>query len=202
MEGGICDSGFSRIEDAEFLQKVSASYRKCVMQMQNLQRKYPQVLEKARCRCNYTTLVPKRASTTANIKGLQIHQLPKEHLHKRINREYRYIWYQKSKSLITLPISITIHSKVLLFVHLICDNVLRKNIGYEFLRIQRKRLEIVKFWPLCISRWRSLNRNSYPIFFSGTLIQLNELNSKKFTVITETVLQPIGKNVSESIYKR
>ena len=98
MEGGICDSGFSRIEDAEFLQKVSASYRKCVMQMQNLQRKYPQVLEKARCRCNYTTLVPKRASTTANIKGLQIHQLPKEHLHKRINREYRYIWYQKSKS--------------------------------------------------------------------------------------------------------
>ena len=169
MEGGICDSGFSRIEDAEFLQKVSASYRKCVMQMQNLQRKYPQVLEKARCRCNYTTLVPKRASTTANIKGLQIHQLPKEHLHKRINREYRYIWYQKSKSLITLPISITIHSKVLLFVHLICDNVLR---------------------------------NSYPIFFSGTLIQLNELNSKKFTVITETVLQPIGENVSESIYKR
>ena len=30
----------------------------------------------------------------------------------------------------------------------------------------------------------------------------HELNSKKFTVITETVLQPIGKNVSESIYKR
>ncbi len=37
------------------------------------------------------TLVKKRASATANIKGLQIHQLPKEHLHKRINREYRYI---------------------------------------------------------------------------------------------------------------
>ena len=34
-----------------------------------------------------------------------------------------------------------------------------------------------KFTLLCISRWRSLNRNSYPIFFSGTLIQLNELNS-------------------------
>ena len=30
---------------------------------------------------------------------------------------------------------------------------------------------------LCISRWRSLNRNSYPIFFSETFIQLNELNS-------------------------
>lgn len=54
LSDDICDSGFSRIEDAEFLQKVSASYRKCVMQMQNLQRKYPQVLEKARCRCNLT----------------------------------------------------------------------------------------------------------------------------------------------------
>ena len=36
-------------------------------------------------------------------------------------------------------------SKALCFlIHLIYDNVLRKNIGYEFLRIQRKRLEIVK----------------------------------------------------------
>ena len=57
------------------------------------------------------TLIPKRASATANIKGLQIHQLPKEHLHKQINREYRYIRYQKSKSLIAPPISITIHHK-------------------------------------------------------------------------------------------
>ena len=31
------------------------------------------------------TLVKKRSSATANIKGLQIHQLPKEHLHKQIN---------------------------------------------------------------------------------------------------------------------
>mgnify|MGYP004575722003 CR=1 FL=1 len=44
------------------------------------------------------TLVKKRASATANINTLQIHQLPKEYLHKRINRRYRYIRYQKSKS--------------------------------------------------------------------------------------------------------
>ena len=31
------------------------------------------------------TLVKKRASATANIKGLQIHQLPQEPLHKQIN---------------------------------------------------------------------------------------------------------------------
>ena len=29
-----------------------------------------------------------------------------------------------------------------------------------------------------------------------------ELNSKKFTVMTETVLQSIGENVSESLYER
>ena len=57
------------------------------------------------------TTVATKASATANIKGLQIHQLPKEYLHKRINREYRYISYQKSKFLITLPISTTIHHK-------------------------------------------------------------------------------------------
>ena len=39
-------------------------------------------------------------------------------------------------------------------------------------------------------------------FFVRNVLPLNELNSKKFTVITETVLQPIGENVSESIYKR
>ncbi len=70
--------------------------------------KYLQVRRKVSCR--YVSQ-PKRASTTANIKGLQIHQLPKEHLHKQINREYRYIRYQKSKSLIAPSISITIHLK-------------------------------------------------------------------------------------------
>ena len=90
------------------------------------------------------TSVSKKASATMNIKAVQIHQLSKKHLRQQINPEYRYIRYQKSKSFITLPISITIHSKVLLFVHLICDKVHRKNIGYEFLRIQRKRLEILK----------------------------------------------------------
>ena len=130
--------------DAKFAKGVSLNPRKGKMQMQLY------MIDRLKSICKFKEkqvadiMVKKRASATANIKGLQIHQLPKEHLHKRINREYRYIWYQKSKSLITLPISITIHSKVLLFVHLICDKVQRKNIGYEFLWIQRKRLEMLK----------------------------------------------------------
>ena len=46
-----------------------------------------------------------------NIKAVQIHQLSKKHLRQRINREYRYIRFQKSKSFIIPPISITIHTK-------------------------------------------------------------------------------------------
>ena len=71
--------------------------------------------QKSICNSEYQGLVDtsvvNKASATANIKGLQIHQLPKEHLHKQINREYRYIRYQKSKSLIAPPISITIYHK-------------------------------------------------------------------------------------------
>ena len=44
------------------------------------------------------TLVAKRASATVNIKVLQIHRSKKEHLQWRINREYRYIRYQKIES--------------------------------------------------------------------------------------------------------
>ena len=164
MKEDICDSRFSRIEDAKFLSEVSASYGKSKLWMHNFNEKHPHVIENVECRCKICeesilkyqkgqdadaiymigrlksickfkekqvadTLVPKRASATenikpvqiqrlpqrasatANIKRLQIHQLPKEYLHKRINREYRYISYQKSKSLITLPISITVHHK-------------------------------------------------------------------------------------------
>ena len=81
--------------------------------MQNLWRKYPQVLEKSRCRCNlYMTgglksickfkekqvadiMDWKRASTTANIKELQIYQLSKEYLRKRITETCRYITKQE-----------------------------------------------------------------------------------------------------------
>ena len=41
---------------------------------------------------------PKRASARVNIKALQIQQLQKSHLQWRINREYRYIRYQKNES--------------------------------------------------------------------------------------------------------
>ena len=118
--------------DAKFAKGVSLNPRKDKMQMQLY------MIDKLKSICKFKekqvadTLVKKRSSATANIKGLQIHQLPKEHLHKRINREYRYIWYQKSKFLITLPILITIHSKVLLFVHLICDKVQRKILDMTF----------------------------------------------------------------------
>ena len=114
--------------------------------MQNLRRQYPQIPEKARCRCNCTwqagwkvsassmksklqirwakksicnseylgsadTSVVNRASATANIKLVQIHQLPQRHLYKQITSWYRYIRHQKSKSIIAPPISITIHHK-------------------------------------------------------------------------------------------
>ena len=46
-----------------------------------------------------------------NVKAVQIHQLSKKHLRQQINPECRYIRYQKSKSFITLPISITVHHK-------------------------------------------------------------------------------------------
>ena len=97
--------------DAKFAKEVSLNPRKGKMQMQLY------MIDRLKSICKFKeeqvadTLVPKRASATANIKGLQIHQLPKEHLHKQINREYRYIRYQKSKSLIAPPISITIHHK-------------------------------------------------------------------------------------------
>ena len=74
--------------------------------------KYLQVQRKVSCRCfglkksicgsEYQgiadTPVAKRASAEANIKAVQIYQHPKEHLQRRINRGYRYIRYQKSKS--------------------------------------------------------------------------------------------------------
>ena len=102
--------------------------------MQNLRRKYPQIQEKARCRCNLYIIgrtksickfkekqvadtvgskrasarvnikalqiqwLQKRASATVNIKVLQIQQLQKSHLQQQINREYRYIRYQKNES--------------------------------------------------------------------------------------------------------
>ena len=97
--------------DAKFAKGVSLNPRKGKMQIQVY------MIGRLKSICKFKekqvadTTAAKRASATANIKGLQIHQLPKEHLHKRINREYRYIRYQKSKSLIAPPISITVHLK-------------------------------------------------------------------------------------------
>ena len=104
--------------------------------MKNLQRNYPQIPEKVRCRCNLhvrqaekhlqvrrkascryvgpkksicnskyqglaDTTAAKKASATVNIKALQIHQLPKEHLRKQIT---------ESPPLLIVPsISITVH---------------------------------------------------------------------------------------------
>ena len=127
----ICDSGFSRIEDAKFLSEVSASHGKSKLWMHNFAGEYLQVKERANLGCTISmrsiltlskmwnadakfakevssnsrkgkmqmqlymigrlksickfkekqvadTLVPKRASATANIKELQIHQLPEK----------------------------------------------------------------------------------------------------------------------------
>ena len=87
--------------------------------------KHLQVQRRASCRyiglkkniCNNEyqgsadTTITKRASATANIKPVQIQRLPQRHLHKQITPWYRYIRFQKSKSFIIPPISITIHHK-------------------------------------------------------------------------------------------
>ena len=69
--------------------------------------KYLQAQRKASCRY----IGQKNSISNSEYQALQIHQLPKKHLHKQINREYRYIRYQKSKFFIAPPISITIHHK-------------------------------------------------------------------------------------------
>ena len=84
--------------DAKFAKGVSLNPRKGKMQMQLYMTGRLKSICKFEEKQVADTLVKKRASATANIKGLQIHQLPKEHLHKQINREYRYIRYQKNES--------------------------------------------------------------------------------------------------------
>ena len=44
--------------DAKFAKGVSASYGKNRLRMQNFCGKHPQVIEKARCRCNCTIMDP------------------------------------------------------------------------------------------------------------------------------------------------
>ena len=70
-------------------------------------------LKKSICNSEYQgsvdTSAAKRVSATEHIKVLQIHQLPKEHLRQQIIPGYRYIRFQKSKSLIAPLISITVH---------------------------------------------------------------------------------------------
>ena len=97
--------------DAKFAKGVSLNPRKGKMQMQLYMPGRLKSICKSKEEQVADTLIPKRASATANIKVLQIHQLPKEHLQQQINPGYRYIRSQKSKSLVALPISITIHQK-------------------------------------------------------------------------------------------
>ena len=97
--------------DAKFAKGVSLNPIKGKMQMQLYMTGRLKNICKFEEKQVADTLVKKRVSATENIKILQIHQLPKEHLHKQINREYRYISHQKSKFFIAPPISITIHHK-------------------------------------------------------------------------------------------
>ena len=71
--------------DAKFAKGVSLNPRKGKMQMQLYMTGRLKSICKFEEKQVADTLVKKRASATANIKGLQIHQLPKEHLHKQIN---------------------------------------------------------------------------------------------------------------------
>ena len=97
--------------DAKFAKGVSLNPRKGKMQMQLYMTGRLKSICKFEEKQVADTLVKKRASTTANIKAVQIHQLSKKHLRQQINPGCRYIRSQKSKSFIIPPISITIHHK-------------------------------------------------------------------------------------------
>ena len=51
FEEDICDNEFSGIEDAKFLQEVSASYRNSKLRMHNFDGKHPHIIENVGCRC-------------------------------------------------------------------------------------------------------------------------------------------------------
>ena len=88
--------------DAKFAKGVSLNPRKGKMQMQLYMTGRLKSICKFEEKQVADTLIPKRASATMNIKALQIHWSPKEHLQQRINPGYRCIRSQKSKSLITI----------------------------------------------------------------------------------------------------
>ena len=104
--------------DAKFAKRVSSNTRKGKMQMQLY------MIGRLKSICKFKekqvadTLVPKRASATVNIKVLQIHQLSKKYLHKRITQDAdtsaakEHLRKQITESpplLIVPPISITVH---------------------------------------------------------------------------------------------
>ena len=85
--------------DAKFAKGVSLNPRKGKMQIQLYMTGRLKSICKFEEKQVADTLIPKRASATMNIKALQIHRSKKEHLQWRINREYRYIRYQKNESI-------------------------------------------------------------------------------------------------------
>ena len=97
--------------DAKFAKEVSLNPRKGKMQMQLYMTGRLKSICKFKEKQVADTLIPKRASAITNIKGLQIQRL------------------QKIIYLFLLQYT-TEHCSL---IHWICDNVLRKNIGYEFL---------------------------------------------------------------------
>ena len=98
--------------DAKFAKRVSSNTRKGKMQMQFIHdrqaEKHLQVQRKASCRCVGPQKEHLQQRTSSQCRYNSCH---KEHLQQRISRACRYISYQKSKSLITSPISITVHHK-------------------------------------------------------------------------------------------
>ena len=78
MSDDICDSEFLWIEDTKFVKEVSSNTRKDEMQMQLYMTGRLKSICKFEEKQVADTLVKKRASTTANIKGLQIHQIPEK----------------------------------------------------------------------------------------------------------------------------
>ena len=84
--------------DAKFAKEVSSSSRKGKMQMQLYRPSRLKSICKFKEEQVVDTLAWKRVSAEANIKAVQIHQLPKEHLRQWINPGYRYIRHHKRKN--------------------------------------------------------------------------------------------------------
>ena len=132
MYNCICILSFLRFEDASFANFSSASHIFDNLRMLPIEIMHPQLALSITCR--YST----SKFCICNLLFLCLADIHHQNFASSI----------PENPLPQMPSSQKSHppcsAKLCSFIHQAYDNVLRKNIGYEFLRIQRKRLEILK----------------------------------------------------------